>query len=74
MQQSFGDAEMGGGTDGQEFGEAFDNSQQDGQKILVQVFSPKVTVETRFAASYFGTQPLKGPLISVMNGIAKAMP
>ena len=30
VQQGFGNAEMGGGADGQELGEAFDNSQQHG--------------------------------------------
>src|SRR5208283_3416286 len=50
VQQDFGNAEMGGGTDGQELGESFDNSQQHGQKIVVQVSSP-LNVEMRRAAS-----------------------
>ena len=30
QQKTFGEPEMGGGTDGQKLGEAFDNSQQHG--------------------------------------------
>ena len=39
MEQGFGDAQVRGGADGQEFRETFDDSQDDGQQIVIQASS-----------------------------------
>jgi hypothetical protein len=41
VQQGLGNPQVGAGTDRQKFRQTFDDPEQGGQKIVVQVFSPK---------------------------------
>jgi hypothetical protein len=38
VKQSFRDAQVGGGADGQEFSQTFDDAQQKREQVVVQIF------------------------------------
>jgi hypothetical protein len=52
VKQSFRDAQVGGGTDGQEFSQTFDDAQQKREQVVVQFSSKRpATVLQKMAAS-----------------------